>query len=70
MPLIRFDTVEGALDKAQKAKLSKALTSVVEEIVGPEMKGHTWVVINEAPEGNFFGPKTPKPLAYEKHDLN
>jgi len=54
MPLIRFDTVEGALDKETKKKLSDALTNVVVEVIGEKMKDHTWVVINEAPQGNFY----------------
>lgn len=53
MPLITFDTVAGALDQETKKRLSDALTDVVVEIVGPEIKAHTWVLINEAPEGDF-----------------
>lgn len=54
MPLIRFDTVDGALDQETKQKLSDALTQVVVDVIGEKMKQHTWVIINEAPEGNFY----------------
>ncbi len=54
MPLIQFDTVEGALDKETKKALADALTACVVDVIGEKMKDHTWVIINETPEGNFF----------------
>jgi phenylpyruvate tautomerase PptA (4-oxalocrotonate tautomerase family) len=54
MPLIQFDTVEGALDKETKKTLADALTACVVDVIGEKIKDHTWVMINERPEGNFF----------------
>jgi len=67
MPLIQFDTVEGALDKETKIKLADALTACVVDVIGEKMKDHTWVIINEAPEGNFFvGGHKLSPKIYHK----
>jgi len=67
MPLIQFDTVEGALDNETKKILADALTACVAEVIGEKMKGHTWVIINEVPEGNFFvGGHKLSPKIYHK----
>jgi len=67
MPLIQFDTVEGALDKETKKILADALTACVVDVIGEKMKDHTWVIINEAPEGNFFvGGHKLSPKIYHK----
>jgi len=67
MPLIQFDTVEGALDEKTKKILADALTACVVEVIGKKMKDHTWVIINEAPEGNFFvGGHKLSPKIYHK----
>jgi len=67
MPLIQFDTVEGALDKETKKTLADALTACVVDVIGEKMKDHTWVIINEVPEGNFFvGGHKLSPKIYHK----
>jgi len=67
MPLIQFNTVEGALDADTKKILSKALTQCVADVIGEKMKAHTWVIINEAPEGNFsIGGHALSPKIYHK----
>jgi len=67
MPLIQFNTVEGALDADTKKALSDALTQCVADVIGEKMKAHTWVVINEAPEGNFYvGGHALSPKIYHK----
>ena len=53
MPVITFNTIQGALDKKKKTALSKALTDAVANILGEKIKPNTWVIINESPEGNF-----------------
>ena len=53
MPLITIDTIEGILSKELKQELSTALTNTVAEVLGEKIKPNTWVIINEAPEGNF-----------------
>ena len=53
MPVLTFNTVEGALTVSQKKELSSALTETVAKILGEKLKPNTWVVINEAPEGSF-----------------
>lgn len=54
MPLITFNTVEGALNEELKQELSAALTETVGDVLGKNIKKNTWIVINEAPEGNFY----------------
>ena len=54
MPLITFNTVQGALSEELKQKLSTALTDTVADVLGKNIKPNTWVVINESPEGNFY----------------
>lgn len=53
MPMIQYNTIEGVLSDDQKSALSKALTQAVMDTLGPKIKPNVWVMINEAPEGNF-----------------
>ena len=53
MPVITYNTVEGALSAEQKEALTQALTKAVGEVVGAKIQKSAWVIINESPEGNF-----------------
>ncbi len=53
MPVITYQTVEGALSPRQKEDLSQALNQAVAQVLGEKIQKNAWVLINELPEGNF-----------------
>ena len=53
MPVITYNTVKDSLTTEQKDQLISALTNAVGEVLGDKIKANAWVILNEAPEGNF-----------------
>jgi len=54
MPMITYQTVAGVLSEEQKHALSQSLTNAALSVLGEAFKPNVWVVIDEAPEGNFY----------------
>jgi 4-oxalocrotonate tautomerase len=53
MPLINVRLVEGVFDDAQKREMIEKLTDAMVEIEGENMRGVTWVVIDEVKSGDW-----------------
>ena len=53
MPLINVHLIEGVFDDDQKAQMIEKLTDTMVEIEGENMRGVTWVVIEEVKSGDW-----------------
>ena len=53
MPLVNVKLIEGVFDEAQKQQMIEKLTDTMVEIEGENMRGVTWVVIEEAKSGDW-----------------
>lgn len=53
MPLIQVKLIEGVFDGKQKAEIVKRLTDAMVSIEGEQMRGVTWVVIEEVRSGEW-----------------
>ena len=53
MPLINVKLIEGVFDEEQKREMITKLTDTMVEIEGENMRGVTWVVIEEAKSGDW-----------------
>jgi 4-oxalocrotonate tautomerase len=63
MPFVNVKVIEGVFDAEQKREIVERLTDTMVEIEGENMRGVTWVVLDEVKSGDWaIGGK---PLATE-----
>jgi 4-oxalocrotonate tautomerase len=53
MPLVNVKLIEGVFDDDQKHAMIEKLTDTMVEIEGENMRGVTWVVIEEVKSGDW-----------------
>jgi len=53
LPLINVRLIEGVFDEDQKQSMIEKLTDTMVEIEGENMRGVTWVVIDEVKSGDW-----------------
>lgn len=53
MPLVNVKLVKGVFDDAQKREMIERLTDAMVQIEGENMRGITWVVIEEVASGEW-----------------
>ena len=53
MPLINVRLIEGVFDESEKQAMIEKLTDTMVEIEGENMRGVTWVVIDEVKSGDW-----------------
>jgi 4-oxalocrotonate tautomerase len=53
MPLVNVKLIEGVFDTAQKEEMITKLTDTMVAIEGENMRGVTWVVIEEVKSGQW-----------------
>jgi 4-oxalocrotonate tautomerase len=53
MPLINVRLIEGVFDEDEKQQMIEKLTDTMVEIEGENMRGVTWVVIDEVKSGDW-----------------
>jgi 4-oxalocrotonate tautomerase len=53
MPLVDVKLIEGVFDDAQKREMIEKLTDTMVEIEGENMRGVTWVVVEEVKRGDW-----------------
>ena len=53
MPLVNVKLIEGVFSAEQKHEMIEKLTDTMVEIEGENMRGVTWVVIEEAKSGDW-----------------
>ena len=53
MPLLNVKLIEGVFDEDQKHAMIEKLTDTMVEIEGENMRGVTWVVIEEVKSGDW-----------------
>ena len=53
MPLVNVKLIEGIFDDSQKQEMIEKLTETMVEIEGENMRGVTWVVIDEVKSGDW-----------------
>jgi 4-oxalocrotonate tautomerase len=53
VPLINVKLIEGVFDDSQKKQMIEKLTDTMVEIEGENMRGVTWVVIDEVKSGDW-----------------
>ncbi len=53
MPLVDIHVIAGVFDDAQKTQMIKQVTDVMVGIEGENLRGVTWVKINECKSGDW-----------------
>ena len=53
MPLVQVKLIEGVFSDAQKQEMISKLTDAMVSIEGENMRGVTWVTIEEVPSGDW-----------------
>ena len=53
MPLVNVKIIEGVFDDSQKRDMIEKLTETMVEIEGENMRGVTWVVLEEVKSGDW-----------------
>ncbi|HKX27620.1 MAG TPA: 4-oxalocrotonate tautomerase family protein [Blastocatellia bacterium] len=53
MPLITVKVIEGVFSKSQKQEMVKKITDAMVSIEGENMRGVTWVLIEEVKSGDL-----------------
>ena len=53
MPMVNVKVIEGVFDEDQKRAMIEKLTDTMVEIEGENMRGVTWVVIDEVKSGDW-----------------
>jgi 4-oxalocrotonate tautomerase len=53
MPMINVRLIEGVFDDSQKREMIEKLTDAMVEIEGENMRGVTWVLIDEIKSGDW-----------------
>jgi 4-oxalocrotonate tautomerase len=59
MPLINVKLIEGVFSDSQKREMVKKLTDAMVSIEGENMRGVTWVVLEEVKSGDWAVGGTP-----------
>jgi 4-oxalocrotonate tautomerase len=53
MPFVNVKLIEGVFDSEQKREIVERLTDAMVEIEGENMRGVTWVVVEEVKSGDW-----------------
>ena len=53
MPLVHVKLIEGVFSKEQKQQMIRKLTDTMVSIEGENMRGVTWVVVEEVKSGDW-----------------
>lgn len=53
MPLVNVKVIEGVFTSAQKQEMISRLTNTMVEIEGENLRGVTWVVVEEVKSGDW-----------------
>jgi 4-oxalocrotonate tautomerase len=53
MPLVNVKVIEGVFDDEQKSAMIEKLTDAMVEVEGENMRGVTWVVVEEVKSGDW-----------------
>jgi 4-oxalocrotonate tautomerase len=53
VPFVNVKLIEGVFDSAQKREIVERLTDTMVEIEGENMRGVTWVVVEEVKSGDW-----------------
>ncbi|HUN57863.1 MAG TPA: 4-oxalocrotonate tautomerase family protein [Candidatus Binataceae bacterium] len=53
MPLVQVRVIEGVFSAQQKSEMIKKLTEAMVSVEGENMRGVTWVVIDEVKSGDW-----------------
>jgi 4-oxalocrotonate tautomerase len=53
MPIVNVKLIEGVFDDGQKREMIEKLTDAMVEVEGENMRGVTWVVIEESKSGDW-----------------
>jgi 4-oxalocrotonate tautomerase len=53
MPFVNVKVIEGVFDESQKREMIERLTDTMVEIEGENMRGVTWVVVEEVKSGDW-----------------
>jgi 4-oxalocrotonate tautomerase len=53
MPLVNVKLIEGVFDSEQKQEMIEKLTETMVEIEGENLRGVTWVVVEEVKSGDW-----------------
>jgi len=53
MPLLNVKIIEGVFNDAQKHEMVRKLTDTMVEIEGENMRGVTWVIVEEVKSGDW-----------------
>jgi 4-oxalocrotonate tautomerase len=53
MPMINVRLIEGVFDDSQKREMIEKLTDAMVEIEGENMRGVTWVIVEEVKSGHW-----------------
>ena len=53
MPLVQVKVIEGVFSDAQKREMIEELTDTMVSIEGENMRGVTWVVVEEVKSGDW-----------------
>ncbi|MBA3407551.1 MAG: 4-oxalocrotonate tautomerase family protein [Solirubrobacterales bacterium] len=53
MPLVNVKLIEGVFDDAQKREMVEKLTDTMVAIEGENMRGVTWVIVEEVKSGDW-----------------
>ena len=53
MPLIQIKVVEGVLTTDEKSQMISRVTDAVLSVYGENLRPHTWVTVEDVPEGQW-----------------
>jgi 4-oxalocrotonate tautomerase len=53
MPLVNVKLIEGVFDESQKQEMIEKVTDAMVEVEGENMRGVTWVIVEEVKSGHW-----------------
>ena len=53
MPLVNVKLIEGVFDETQKQEIIEKVTDAMVEVEGENMRGVTWVIVEEVKSGHW-----------------
>ena len=53
MPVVKINVIENVFTGEQKRRMIEKVTDAMVSIEGEAMRGVTWVLVEEVPEGNW-----------------
>jgi 4-oxalocrotonate tautomerase len=53
MPLVNVKLIEGVFDETQKQEMIEKVTDAMVEVEGENMRGVTWVIVEEVKSGHW-----------------